>query len=214
MYRLLNSKEKIMLENFLSNTHTDALIDKDFKEWHLGIPYYGFWAIVIEKQDYLARISQAQKYLQQFFLPGYARQPHITLHACGLMSEAYFSNSLLNEQIELFKSLNISDFEILLGHIDSFTTAPFFHINDASHTLRKINAAFSHISSDSKPDCYQPHITLGLYREKFKSKLVANEIKKFNQVESLPFQVSEIHFCRYETANIQGPIEIIKRIKF
>tara|TARA_R110001592_G_scaffold68269_3_gene209138 strand:- start:15230 stop:15847 length:618 start_codon:yes stop_codon:yes gene_type:complete len=202
-----------MLSDFISHSHTDALSDENFEKWHCGIPYYGFWAILIEKPEYLALISQAQTHFQNFFLPGYSRQAHITLNACGLMSEAHFSEAALDKQIRIVKEMKLSAFEISLSHIDSFTTAAYVNISDSSHSLYKINEALSLISNDSKPTTYQPHITLGLYREKFKSKFVAEEIMNFGRIEMPSLLVSEIQFCRYQTSNIQGPIEVMKTIK-
>jgi hypothetical protein len=86
-----------MLDDFLSN----------FEEWHLGIPYYGFWAIVIEQPEYLSLISKAQNHLQHFFLPNYSRQAHITLNVCGLMSEDHFSNAALDDQISIIEEMKL-----------------------------------------------------------------------------------------------------------
>jgi 2'-5' RNA ligase len=202
-----------MLDDFLSHTHTDALCDKNFEEWHLGIPYYGFWAIVIEQPEYLSLISRAQHHLQNFFLPNYSRQAHITLNACGLMSEDHFPDVDLADQISIIEKMKLSAFEISLSHIDSFTTAAYLNVSDTGRSLCKINEALSLISNDSTPTIYQPHITLGLYREKFESNFVAREIMKFRRVEMPSLLVKEVHFCRYETSNIQGPIEVVKSIK-
>ena len=202
-----------MLDDFLSHTHTDALCDKNFEEWHLGIPYYGFWAILIDQPEYLSLISKAQNHLQHFFLPNYSRQAHITLNACGLMSEDHFSNVDLANQISNIEEMKLSAFEVSLSHIDSFTTAAYLSVSDTCRSLCKINQALSLIAHDSTPTIYQPHITLGLYREKFESKCVAKEIRKFGRVELPSMLVKEVHFCRYETSNIQGPIEVLKSIK-
>lgn len=202
-----------MLSNFLSHSHTEALVDKNFEEWHRGIPYFGFWAIMIEQPEALALISKAQEHLQHFFLPHYSRQPHITLNACGLMSPDHFSQTKLDLQISMLKAMSLKPFEISLSHIDSFTTAAYLKVSDSNRSLSKINEALSTISSDSKPAFYQPHITLGLYRKKYESKFVAEKIMKLGQIKPQALLVSEVQFCRYETANIQGPIEIIKAIK-
>ncbi len=202
-----------MFENFLAHSHTDALFDKDFQEWHHGIPYYGFWAILIEDKNSLGQVSNAQKQLQHFFLPGYSRQAHITLNAGGLMSEAYFSKTKLAQQISLIQSIGLSPFEISLGHIDSFTTAAYISVIDSSNTLLKINEALSFIASDAKPDMFQPHVTLGLYRDRFESTEIAKEVMKLEDIKTSAFEISEIQFCRYETKNIQGPIEVIQRFK-
>jgi 2'-5' RNA ligase len=206
--------ENVMLEEFLSHKHTTASCDRDFKEWHLGIPYYGFWAILVDNPKLLSVVSKAQTQLQPFFLPSYRRQAHITLNACGLLSETHFSQSKLDQQINNLKILNLSPFELSLGHIDSFSTSAYLSVFDTSKILHKINKALNQIVSDSTPAKYTPHITLGLYRDKFECKHVSEEILKFKTFDELRFKVTKIQFCRYQTANIQGPIEVIKEIKF
>ena len=202
-----------MLHNFLSHTYTDALCDRDFKEWHGGIPFYGFWAILIDQPEYLSVFSKAQNHLQGFFLPGYARQAHITLNACGLISETHFSKDALIKQISALKEMHLSPFDIAASHLDSFTTAAYLSISDETGTLCKIHNTLSDISNDSRPDSFQAHITLGLYRDKFESATVAEEIIKFGDIHISPLLIREIQFCRYQTSNIQGPIEVVKRIQ-
>tara|TARA_R110001599_G_scaffold302362_1_gene508029 strand:- start:7345 stop:7956 length:612 start_codon:yes stop_codon:yes gene_type:complete len=203
-----------MLEEFLSHKYTTASCDRDFKEWHRGIPYYGFWAILVDCPKLLSKVSKAQTQLQPFFLPGYTRQAHITLNACGLLSETHFSQAKLDQQINILEDLSLSPFDISLGHIDSFSTAAYHSVFDTSKTLHKINKALNQIVSDSIPDKYTPHITLGLYRKKFECKHLAEEILKLERLDELRFKVSKIQFCRYATSNIQGPIEVIKELKF
>lgn len=202
-----------MLKEFLSHKHTTASCDRDFKEWHLGIPNYGFWAILVDSPKLLSVVSEAQTQLQPFFLPGYTRQAHITLNACGLLSKTHFSQAKLEQQINTLEDLNLSPFDISLDHINSFSTAAYISVFDTSKTLHKINKALDQIVSDSTPDNYTPHITLGLYREKFECKHVAEEILKLEPFDELRFKVSKIQFCRYETSNIQGPIEVIKELE-
>lgn len=203
-----------MLSNFLSHSYTDALIDKNFAEWHLGIPYYGFWAIMIEAPEHLNLIAKAQHHLQNFFLPNYSRQAHITLNACGLMSERFFSKHDLDKQIRAIESMNLSPFNISLSHIDSFTTAAYINISDNCNSLNKLNQVLSNTANDSNPIRYEPHITLGLYRKKFATKMVSEKIQQFEAFTLPAITIREIQFCRYETAFIQGPVEIMERIQF
>jgi len=202
-----------MLADFLSHSHTTALCDRNFKEWHEGIPYYGFWAVLIDSSDLMQRVLEAQSHLQHFFLPDYKRQAHITLNACGLMTDTRFSNSLLDRQITALKQLTLSPFNLSVTHIDSFSTAAYLAIEDQGQVLHKINTALSDIASDSKPSIYKPHITLGLYREAFQTEKVAQKIIQFNNFKPINITIGELQFCRYKTSSIQGQIEVIKKIK-
>lgn len=201
-----------MLENFLSCSHTKALCDKDFTEWHRGIPYYGFWAIMIDQADCQSYVSHAQSYLSHFLLPGYQRQAHITLNACGLIAETHFSKAHLQKQMDQLHQLDLSPFTLSLKHIDSFSTAPYLSIYDKHESLSKLHLQLSEVACDSKPKYYQPHITLGLYRDAFRSKDVANHIALFAHEKNIDIKVKAIQFCRYRTNQVQGPIEVIKNI--
>ena len=84
-----------MLNDFLALPYTEAICDKNFAEWHQGIPYYGFWAIIVDHPEHLALINRAQDHLKEFFLSRYLRQPHITLSACGLLTLcSYYHQSM------------------------------------------------------------------------------------------------------------------------
>lgn len=202
-----------MYEEFLSHKKTTASCDRNFEEWHLGIPHYGFWAVVIDNLNCLDLVSRAQTHLQHLFLPGYTRQAHITLNACGLLSETHFSQAKLDQQIRILEYLNLSPFDISLGSIESFSTAAYLSINSSCNTLQKLNKVLSEIVSDSSPITYTPHITLGLYRDSFDCQYVINEILNFGSFEKPSIQITEIQFCQYQTTSVQGPIEVVKRVK-
>lgn len=201
-----------MLEEFLSHTHTTKLCDRNFTEWHKGISHYGFWAVLIDSINCLQRVSAVQSHLSEFFLPAYKRQAHITLNSCGLMADTHFAPSKLDQQISALNHLKASPFDILVTNIDSFSTAAYLEVEDINLSLQKIHTALSTIACDSPPLSYQPHITLGLYREEFKTEVLTKKIMQFAKNDPIALRVNEVQFCRYETSSIQGPIEVIKRI--
>lgn len=56
---------------------TQPYVLGDFKEWHKGIPYYGFWALEINSEQLLSQVSNAQNQLAPWLHSGYQRQPHL-----------------------------------------------------------------------------------------------------------------------------------------
>jgi len=204
---------KKMLDEFLKSATTHKQCSQAFSGWHKGISHYGFWAVEIIDPDWLYLIRNAQIYLQDYAYPNYLRAPHITLTACGLMDEAYFSKSHLAEQVSTLQQLDIPSFEISLGQLNSFTTAMYFSINDPSHSLSKIRTHLNDIAVDNPSEFYHPHITLGMYRDNFKTHQVVNKIRNFKQKAQLTIKVTDLVFCSYETNTLQGPFNIMRRIK-
>ena len=204
-----------MLNAFLQTKRTIKQNKNEFIGWNQGISHYGFWAIEIDDSDWLHYIEKAQAHLQGFAFPNYKRAPHITLTACGLMAESHFSKLHLTKQIEAIKQLDIPPFEISLGDLSSFTTAMYFAITDESNSLTGIRTKLNSIAADHPSENYHPHITLGLYRDNFKTHDVVKCITEFQQrhpIKLKPIQVSSLIFSQYETEVLQGPFEILHRI--
>lgn len=201
-----------MYKEFLSQLYTDKLCDKDFREWHRGIAYYGFWAVLIEDKQWGSHIVKIQDYLKDYFLPDYARQAHITLNTCGLLSDNFFSKALLDQQVQAIKCSAIKPFEICAQELNSFSTAAYLNVSSSNQSLEKLNTLLQNICSDSPAFSYLPHITLGLYRDHFSTQKL---VQKFSEIDDnkLPnINIKAIQFCRYQTSKVQGPIEVIKNI--
>lgn len=194
---------------FLSHTCTYAAKDQDFTEWHHGIPYYGFWAVLITEPSWLNIIKQAQSHLSPFLLPAYARQVHITISASGLLDKQFFTRQDYLKQIQALHDANLSTFSIAATRLNSFQGAPYLSISDSDQQLVKLRSLLGAVTKDDEPLKYRPHITLGFYRDAFSTKAIEAELKKC-RIPALPtIYVKQIAFCRYQTKSIQGPIEVI-----
>ncbi len=44
-----------MYEAFLTTPKTIPQCDRDFVEWHGGVSYYGFWAVVVDDPNWVAQ---------------------------------------------------------------------------------------------------------------------------------------------------------------
>jgi len=204
------------MDSFLKLPTTQKQCEHEFINWHKGILNYGFWAIEVHSPDWLSIIKSAQTHLNKFAFPNYLRAPHITLSACGLIDEHHFSTLQLNRQINALENMSIEPFSLKLGQLNSFTSAMYLSIEDSSHTLNKIRTTLNNITADHPTETYYPHITLGLYRDNFKTKEIANEIEAFRlsvPQNISPIKVNELVFCRYETKVLQGPFEVYRRVR-
>lgn len=204
------------MDNFLKSLTTHKQCEHAFTDWHKGVDHYGFWALEVHDPTWLSLISEAQAFLRQYAYPNYLRAPHITISACGLVDDGNFSKVLLAEQINALKTLDIPPFNITIGKLNSFTSAMYLAIEDGSDSLNKIRTKLNAITADHPTDIYYPHITLGLYRDNFNTRDIANEIEKFRLTAPqtlLPIKVTELVYCQYETKVLQGPFEVVHRIK-
>jgi len=209
-----NARDRdLMYANFLSSPRTVPCIDRDFFEWHNGISQYGFWTVVVNDSDWIELCDTARAHIEKFVHPDYQRSPHITITACGLLDQNHFSTEHLKRQWRVLNEMRILPFYLEIASLNSFTTAPCFMIEDSTGALKQIRDRLMVISEEDAPVHYQPHITLGLYRDAFNTTDVADCLAEFKYTSIKPLLVTELAFCVYETKEIQGQFRIKKRVK-
>lgn len=210
--KLNHVDRELMYEAFLKTRQTLAHVDRDFVEWHGGIAHYGFWAVVVADPDWLALLAAARAHVAQFVHTGYRRAPHVTVAACGLLAESHFSTAQLARQLEALAAAKLASFSLSAGPLSSFTSAPMIVIEDLAGGLEKIRECITAVSPEDHPAPYQPHITLGLYRDAFDTAQIVDCLSAFAPAPVQPLQVTELAFCAFETKDIQGPIQILERV--
>jgi 2'-5' RNA ligase len=202
-----------MYENFHLTPETVRCPDRDFVEWHKGISHYGFWAVVIDDLNWIELWKAAHAHIKRFVHPDYQRTPHITIIACGLLDQNHFSTEQLKQQWRALNEMMIPPFYLKVSSLNSFTTAPCLMVEDSTGTLRQIRDRLAEISEEDEPVQYQPHITLGFYRDAFNTVEVADCLTRFKYAPIEPMLAAELAFCVYETKEIQGKLSIIKRVR-
>jgi 2'-5' RNA ligase len=198
---------------FLQSPRTVPCLDRDFSEWHNGISNYGFWAVIIDDPNWIALWKKAQVHIKRYVHPGYQRRPHITIIACGLLDQNHFSTEKFNQEWRTLCEMMIPPFYLKASSLNSFTTAPCLMIEDSTGTLKLIRDYLTMISEEDMPVQYQPHITLGFYRDAFDTVEVASHLAKFKYTSIKPMLVTNLAFCIYETKEIQSQFRIIKRVR-
>lgn len=201
-----------MFSDFLDFDTTYKSEIRDFPEWHKGVKYFGFWAIEVRNSTCLDKIKIHQDHLKDKLHTNYSRQPHITLFASGLLCDNYFHKDLIEKQIKQIKKSNIKSFSLQLSSCNSFSTCPYLTIIDSSKNLDFIRKCLNNTSTENNPAIYTPHITLGFYNNTYKTSDIVKNILEINSSD-IEFKVSEIVFAQYETKDIQGPYEVLHRIK-
>ena len=193
-------------------THTFANQDRDFPEWHGGIARYGFWAVTVECPHWQALFADAGRHVSEYVLPGYDRQPHITIAAAGLLDEAHLSGALRQRQAEAVRGARQAAFDLQVGPLDSFTGSPHVAVHDPTGGLSRLRSRLHAVARHNPPATYRPHMTVGLYRDAFCLASMHRHLATFRMPALPPLRVREISFCAYATHELQGRFEILDTI--
>jgi len=194
-------------ETFRQATYTVRNEDRNFTSWHRGRPWFHFWNVAIDDPEWCAQAHAAAGWLSDFLVPDYHRQPHVTLLPSGF-------TPLTTLQHDRARALaNAAPrFEIRLGPLSSFTASPCFAI-ESDGCLHRLRTALMAIQADAQETTvdgnYAPHLTVGLYRDRFRTARVANRIAEFAPGSLASLRVDQIMLCRYDTSSIKGPIETV-----
>ena len=202
-----------MNEPFVATNKTIAWENRDFKKWHQGVEEYGFWAVMVNDSEWLAQVSVAQQYVGQYVHAGYVRQAHVSVYAGGLLCESDYSKQVIEQQKRALLELEFVPFDLSLAHLDSFTSAPYLAIVDATNSLADIKKALQNIRSEDYLENYCPHITLGLYDQRLSTQELSQYYSAYDCGRVSPLRVEKISFCSYQTSNIQGRITVLDTIQ-
>jgi 2'-5' RNA ligase len=188
-------------------------VQRDFVEWHRGRSRYVLWGIDVDLPALTRRIAAAQTQLDGLLLAGYERQPHITLALCGfpgagpfgsaLLPPDEFGAQLLNQQITTLQRTQPKPFEIEIGDLSSFASAPYLSVTDACGGIETIRSC---LDPGSDTHAYTPHVTVGLYADAWSTPCVRSKLMAFTQYPALPMRVARIGLFAYEASVIGGPL--------
>lgn len=185
---------------------TDVLTDRDYTEWHGGIPCYGFWCVQIEDRAWLDRLDGVCLAFEPDLQTGYQRFTHITIATVGLMHDE--NRQLVERQIAHLHRLALSPIELHWESIGSYTHSPIVRVSSTQQPLLKIRQALHTISVGDDSADYDPHITLGCY-DKVTSVSQSQLTERAFVADTLqPLEISKLLFCTYQTQSIKGPITV------
>jgi len=206
---------------FISQGKTIATQQLDYPLWHKGRTRYGIWALEIDAANILLRFHSAQQALADYLLPQYQRQPHITLYVCGFLdwlgpqcpqaNDNFSQHALEQQRVRLSDKLKEitqgqKGFNLQVGSVNSFSSAPYLQITDPHQHLGRLRAAFSSGTTLDNTDEFRsspftPHLTLGLYRDAFNCRTLDEEFQRINHQRGfeteLPLTIKALHFMSY-----------------
>lgn len=184
---------------------------RDYPEWHQGREYYCVWTLPVRDRAVLERLQYAQSHLSPWLHHGYRRQAHITLFVCGFDAlepcrNDDFTVQLRQLQVKALEVMAQAPFELHIGGLDSFASAPYLQVSDPEGVLARLRQRLQCISPEVRQADYVPHLTVGLYQQALSWQRLQARLSTFNQTGPLALQVSELELCRYRARELFGPL--------
>jgi 2'-5' RNA ligase len=184
-------------------------VRRDFPEWHLGRPRYALWALDVDVAPVRQRVQAAQSHLAEFLLGGYQRQPHITLTLCGFPTNTPrhaddFGPETLRAQLDALRQARPEPFEIDIGALDSFTSAPYLTVRDAGGHIAALRRHLAAGDRNEPDGAYTPHVTVGLYADAWPTAAVQARLDNFACGVPLRLRVTGVSLMAYAAGEISG----------
>lgn len=196
---------------FFEGNLTQASECRDFVEWHLGRAPYLFWALDLDMPAVRQRIDRAATHLSGLLLDVYRRQPHLTLDVCGFPSAQPhhaddFASQLLLAQFEALRASRLPCFEIDIGALASFPSAPYLKVGDGGNCLAAIRQCLAVEGASRLTGDYTPHVTVGLYADAWPAAVVHSRLAGFAAGEPLSCRIEQISLMSYAPSEIGGAL--------
>lgn len=202
-------------KRFLERPETLRNLRRDFREWHLGRPRYAIWAIDVDRPEIRRQVAAAERHLADLLLDGYRRQPHVTLATCGFPNAAPeraddFGADALAAQLRALGEMRRLPFDLEIGILASFSSAPFLHADDPGQALPALRACLApRAASDEHAHDYLPHVTVGLYAGAWPSAAVGRRLDAFAGAERARCRIERISLMTYAAAEIGGVLTTV-----
>ncbi len=203
----------------MNEAFTWPSVQRDFREWHRGRRQFSVWAIRLETAGTAIdqRLGQVRAALQPLLLPGYARQPHITLHICGFPAPALqraddFDRQQLQAQIDAVAGLRLAPLTLHIGGAFSFASAACLAVQDDHQALQRLRRVWQQAAPGADATPYVPHVTAGLYGGAWPLAAVQARLAPLVTLPTIRVQVQALDWMVYDSRHIAGPLCTLLRL--
>ena len=205
------TKQRPDLSDFLAHSFTVPTEFRDYGEWHQGRSRYAVWLIDSPCPAVKERAEAAKAHLRRYLIRPYRRAPHISVFICGFLSQTAnldddYPAACMAGHVTDLKEIGLTAFDIEIGGINSFASAPYLAVRDIEGGIAGIRDRLSSRSTEIRFAPYTPHLTLGLYSGAFDTRQVAAEIAAFPDIQPLRWRVEKLHLATYNALEIAGPL--------
>lgn len=215
---------------FLDARFTLPSLPGDYPDWHKGREHYYCWAITIDSADIFKRWQTAQQHCAYYLCPDYHRQLHITVAVCGFwqprnMTSAHnddFTQQQLDQQLDALQAVMAAPADhgappapwtLEVGGVNSFSSAPFLEVRDDHGILTALRKLLLPNGNDFRSDVYCPHITLGLYRDRFEAAAIAAGFSLAVETMPLKLHISSLDLLSYDARALGQPLKLERRVE-
>jgi len=176
------------------------------------------WVLRMEEEAIQEKFKAAREHLSSYLLEPWRRQPHITLYVCGFLVEAPqynddFTQAHLHAQMKALEKADIQPFEIEIGGMNSFASAPFLEVNDPQGCIARLREVLTRGAREFRTTAYSPHLTVGLYAGAFPSEEVLARIAAFSS-ESIRWPVEQLTLATYRAKKFAGRLTYKHNLSF
>jgi len=203
-----------MSANLIEGSHTVCNVRRDFPEWHLGRSPYVFWALDVDFPAVRAQVARAGEHLADWLLDGYYRQPHVTLDLCGFPCAVpgradEFSPALLERQCLALRTACVPVFEIEVGGLASFSSAPFLKVSDRDGQIVAVRECLAMDGQFRLFGEYIPHVTVGLYGGAWPAGELGASLAGFPAGDNANCRIERISLMSYQPSEVGGPLNCL-----
>lgn len=191
---------------------TQPCEQKDFVDWRQGRRYFAVWALDLDRPDLRQASAEIRAALAAYWLPGYARQPHLTIGICGFPEAVSrraddYGFAHFSVQCQALVTAAPASFCLETGAPDSFASAAYFSVRDLVGGIAMLRQILAGGDNDIDTDTgFVPHVTFGLYQAVLPLPEVLAELRARNPLPPLRLTVGKLAWMVYEAAVIGGPL--------
>jgi 2'-5' RNA ligase len=189
-------------------------VRRDFPEWHLGRSPYVFWALDVDTPAIRLRVEEAAQHLAGLLLEGYCRQPHVTLDLCGFPATLPrrsddFGVEFLKRQFAALRRAALPEFDIEVGGLGSFSSAPFLGIGDNRGHIAALRACLAEDGTHRLLGSYVPHVTVGLYAEAWPRESVQRLLAGCRSGNAVSCRIEHLSLMSYNPLEVGGALDAL-----
>ncbi len=198
---------------------TIANQQRDFPEWHRGRAEFMLWALDVDFGIVRRSLAEAQTSLAEWLLDDYRRQPHVTLGLCGFPTHTVqqadeFDLDMLAMQIQALQGLAPSPFEIEIGNLATFPSAPYLEVHAPAGSFQALRECLAGSLFDQAHADFVPHVTVGLYDGSWPMVDILQRINAASPIMTAHVQVESLCLMSYAARDINGPLTTLARYDF
>lgn len=214
--------------------------------WHKGRARYAVWVLRVNDPPIAERADRIAASLGAMASPVPHTQHHITVWVSGFplpmnaprkadtstranplppagqetpgeLLDDDVDQALLDEQARAVSEASLSPFELLLGGVNSFLTAPFLHVSDPSDGIGRLRAQLGlplqrRGLRELRFAPFVPHLTVAHFAAGVATEDIVPKLEPFRQLPDLRYKVNSLELVDFCANTAHAPFNVLRRI--